>query len=347
MRLQSIAHALPELSVDQATAWQILSGSPEVAALRPRSQEILRKVLTNDHGIETRHFAVRDFDRLFSRDAGELNQCFEAEAPKLASEALVVALEKAGVLPSELDALFICTCSGYLCPGVSSHVAEQLGIRSDAYLADFVGLGCGAAIPTLRGVSGFLSENPDAVVAMVAVEICSAAFFLDNDPGVLISLCLFGDGASASIWRGGTVRSGEWSLLGWDTEHDPSKRELLRFVNEEGKLKNKLHRLVPETVAQLADRLRARAVAGLGAGPLPEVVSHGGGRNVLDSLRGSFPDQEFLIAADVLRRCGNMSSPSVLVAFEQFLQTPGGESAWLLSFGAGFSAHGVFARREE
>ena len=38
-------------------------------------------------------------------------------------------------------------------------------------------------------------------VAMIAVEISSAAFYIDDDPGVLISLCLFGDGASASIWE--------------------------------------------------------------------------------------------------------------------------------------------------
>ena len=29
----------------------------------------------------------------------------------------------------------------------------------------------------------------------ICVEVCSAAMYLDNDPGVLISACLFGDGA--------------------------------------------------------------------------------------------------------------------------------------------------------
>ena len=98
-----------------------------------------------------------------------------------------------------IDALFVCTCTGYLCPGVSSHLAEQIGIRSDAFLNDMTGLGCGAAIPTLHAASCFLAAHPDATVATVAVEICSAAFYLDNDTGVIVSACLFGDGASACV----------------------------------------------------------------------------------------------------------------------------------------------------
>src|SRR5678816_562692 len=36
-------------------------------------------------------------------------------------------------------------------------------------------------------------------VLSICVEICSAAFYLDDDPGVLISACLFGDGAGAAV----------------------------------------------------------------------------------------------------------------------------------------------------
>ena len=77
-------------------------------------------------------------------------------------------------------------------------MAESLGLRSDVWLQDLVGLGCGAAIPALRATSAMLAAAPDSVVACVAVEVCSAAFYLDNDPGVIISACLFGDGAAAT-----------------------------------------------------------------------------------------------------------------------------------------------------
>jgi 3-oxoacyl-[acyl-carrier-protein] synthase III len=36
-------------------------------------------------------------------------------------------------------------------------------------------------------------------VLSVCVEVSSAAMYLDNDPGVIISACLFGDGAGAAV----------------------------------------------------------------------------------------------------------------------------------------------------
>jgi alkylresorcinol/alkylpyrone synthase len=43
---------------------------------------------------------------------------------------------------------------------------------------------------------------------------------------------------------------------------------------------------------------------------------------------------------EILRKHGNMSSPSVLFALEERLRThPNDSSLWLTAFGAGFAAH--------
>ena len=206
MFLESLTTAFPSFSYSQKDCLEITSESPAVQRLRPRSQSLLGKVLSGDSGIEKRHFATEDPTRLFDCDAGELNANFEREAPRLAQEALVQAVQEASLGISDIDALIVCTCTGYICPGVSSHVAERSGMRNNVYLSDIVGLGCGAAVPALRAAQGFLKANPGSRVATVAVEICSAAFYLDDDAGVLISLCLFGDGASAAIWSDVPVR---------------------------------------------------------------------------------------------------------------------------------------------
>jgi alkylresorcinol/alkylpyrone synthase len=138
----------------------------------------------------------------FELTAGGLHRYFEKNAPKLASEAVLKACDLVALKPSTIDALLICTCTGYLCPGLSSYVSEILGLRPNAFLQDLLGLGCGAALPLLETARGILAENPQATIATVAVEISSAAFYLDDEPGVLISLCLFGDGAAAAIWKG-------------------------------------------------------------------------------------------------------------------------------------------------
>lgn len=305
------------------------------ASLKPRSAALVEKILMGgSSGISRRHFALESIETVFTRSTQQLSEDYEREAPALATGALTKALSQAGLDASSIDALFLCTCTGYLCPGVTSYVAENLGLRPDTYLADLVGLGCGAAIPTMRAAHGFLAANPDATVAVVAVEVCSAAFYVDNDPGVLISLCLFGDGASASIWTG-KGDPGDWRADSFTTIHQPAEREKIRFVNADGKLKNQLHKSVPG--------LAAEAVSGLykkrSADP-DQVLAHSGGRDVIDALESVLPFH-LTETRGVLNDHGNMSSPSVLFALERRIADAGktDQRYWLTSFGAGFAAH--------
>ena len=337
MFLHALATAVPADAYTQPQCWDIIDRSPVKARLHKRSRLILHGILRGDHGIASRHLAVPDIERIFDLTPDELNAAFRTEAPRLAGDALSRALAQAGLAAGDLDALFICTCTGYLCPGVTSYVAEGLGLRRDAYLQDLVGLGCGAAIPTLRSASNFLAANPAARVACVAVEVCSAAFFLDDDPGVLISACLFGDGAAATIWRGDPGPSG-LRAFDFQTLHRPEDRDKLRFEMKDGKLRNLLHRSVPELAAGAVRELWDQR----GGRPVKAVISHAGGVDVLAALGAALPDYPLDASATVLRHYGNMSSPSVLFALDEKLRTvaPAADGDfWLVSFGAGFSAH--------
>jgi predicted naringenin-chalcone synthase len=335
MYLRSLATAVPPRSFTQKFCWEAMQEGDFLANLKPRSAGMLNKILNNgSSGIDRRNLALESVDAPFGHCAEQLNHSFEREAPPLASQALRAALEKSGQLPDEVDALFLCTCTGYLCPGVSSHVAEQLGLRDDVFLADLVGLGCGAAIPMMRAAQGYLAANPGAVVATVAVEICSAAFFANDDPGVLISLCLFGDGAAAAIW---TSEGGldDWQAGNFSTLHVPAEREKIRFVNSAGKLKNQLHRAVPGLAAEAVAKLFAQR-----GGEPDQILAHSGGRDVVEALETVLP---FTLTEtrDVLRDHGNMSSPSVMFALERRLDQhhQGDRRLWLTAFGAGFAAH--------
>ncbi|MGA3007525.1 MAG: stilbene synthase [Opitutaceae bacterium] len=337
MYLHALATANPPAKFTQQQCWDIARTSPAVQRLDERAQFILHKVLTGDNGIATRHFAIDGLDRIFDLNADQLNAAFRAEAPKLALAALRPALEQARMRTADIDALLICTCTGYLCPGLTSYVAEELGLRTDVWLQDLVGLGCGAAIPMLRAASHVLAARPEATVACVAVEVCSAAFYVDNDPGVLISACLFGDGAAASVWRASpgpeTPR-----CSGFDTLHWPAERDRLRFETRGGKLRNLLHRSVPEIAARAVNQLWGQR----GPGPVKKILAHAGGRDVLAALETDGPGYPLVESARVLREFGNMSSPSVLFALADALRggPPGPDGDfWLVSFGAGFSAH--------
>jgi len=335
MYLQSVASNPPEVVLKQSECWDLLRQSGGLDSLKPRSRDLVEKILLADSGILTRRFATPEPLSLMGMDAESLHREFEKAAPRLGAGALEKACAEAGVEPSEIDALLVCSCTGYLCPGLSSYIAEALGLRPGTFLQDLLGLGCGAAVPMLEAARGVVAARPGALVATVAVEICSSAFYVDDDPGVLVSLCLFGDGAAAALWRG-EGGAADFRMVGFRTVHRPEHREKIRFVNSGGKLKNQLHRSVPA--------LAAEAVAGLyglRSGDPDLVLSHTGGRDVLDAIERALPGVALDDARAILRNHGNVSSPCVLMALERALHRERADlnRLWLTAFGAGFAAH--------
>jgi predicted naringenin-chalcone synthase len=333
MNLAAVGTAFPSNSFTQQECLDAMKAADFWKGLKGRSQMVIEKVLSGDSGIQKRHFALDSLEQAWSRGAQELNEAYEKEAPDLAVSAIQNAIAKSGHRLDEVDAVFVSSCTGYLCPGVSSHLAERLGLRADVFLQDMTGLGCGAAVPLLRAADGVLARNPDAVVVTVAVEVCSAAFYVEDDFGVLISTCLFGDGAAAAVWVGD---KGEWKVSDFSSLHIPEEREKIRFTNANGRLRNQLDRSVPDLAAATVEKLYEKRQRE------PQAwVTHGGGRDVIDALEHVLPVGELTLARGVMRDYGNLSSPSVLVALERFLDQENAnvEHVWMCAFGAGFSAH--------
>src|SRR5207253_6596649 len=177
-----------------------------------------------------------------------LHTRFLRHAPTLAAKAAQQALTDAGSSPLEMDAVIISTCTGYLCPGLTSYVSERLGLRGDVLALDLVGQGCGAAVPNLRTAEALLLSGRAQRVLSICVEVCSAALYFDDDPGVLVSACLFGDGAGAAVLSSEPNQNGS-RRIEWKTSRSllcPADRELLRFAQKAGMLRNILTRQVPE-----------------------------------------------------------------------------------------------------
>lgn len=340
MYLLSLETADPPNAYSQADCHRIFAASTARQRLRPRSVALMEKLLLRANGITHRRFAFPQVERIFDASPEHLNRVFEAEAPALGTTALQRALAAAGLLPAQIDGLIVCTCTGYLCPGLSSFIAEQAGLPQMCELTDLVGMGCGAAVPALRLADHHLRAHPQHRLAVIAVEVCSAAFYLDDDPGVIISACLFGDGAAASLWTGTPAAGSSWQTGSFSSLHLPEKRDLLRFENAGGALRNRLSRRVPAEAAKAVRALYDQEFSP--DSPAPLILSHTGGRDVLDALETVFPGQAFPESRQVLLQHGNMSSPSVLYVLKAWLdsQSPP-RPLWLTSFGAGFSAYSL------
>jgi predicted naringenin-chalcone synthase len=225
-------------------------------------------------------------------------------------------------------------------------------LRSGVFGLDLVGQGCVAAMPNLRTAEALLASGRARKALSICVEVCSAAFYLDDDPGVLISACLFGDGAGAAVVsreRGSEQRAIEWK----DSESllSPSERDALKFETRDGMLRNILTMPVPAIAARHSAEVFERVLQRhqLRANQISGWVWHSGGRDVLTALREKFDfrNGEMDHTAAVLREYGNISSACVYHVLERSLAngTPPGWW-WMSSFGAGFSCYGALLKVE-
>ena len=347
MFIIGLGTAAPSQRYAQRESWEALRNWPRFSELKPRSHAILKKVLCGDNGIDTRHLALEPLAEVFNQTPDALQARFERHAPALATEAARRALQEAGCAPEEMDAILISTCTGYLCPGLTSYVSEQLGLRSNIFALDLVGQGCGAALPNLRNSEAILAAGRAKKILSICVEVCSAAFFIDDDPGVLISACLFGDGAGAAVLASEprpNRRRVEWKFAA--SRLVTAEREMLRFSHKNGMLRNILQPQVPQIASEIAGKLFNESLteAGNRREQITGWILHTGGRDVILALR----DRLKLTASDVrhssavLREFGNISSPTVYFVLQAALNDSVPDGLWWMSaFGAGFSCHGA------
>ena len=356
MFIRSVGTATPKARYTKAECLQAFEQSDWFGRLDTRAHFIARSVLQRDNGIDARRLAVDSLGEVFAIDPDTLSQRFARHAPKLAADAAERALAAAGLAAQQIDAVVVSTCTGSLCPGLSGHVIERLGLRHDVMALDLVGQGCGAALPNMELGWTLLGSGRCAQVLSVCVEVSSAAMYLDNDPGVLISACLFGDGAGAAVLSHSPGAAGAMGTAGamgrrieWiDSASliEPAQRDALKFEQRQGLLRNVLTRAVPALAADFAQQVQntVLARAGLDSGDIQAWILHAGGRDVLQAVQRRFdlPPEALRYSAAMLREYGNLSSAFVYFVLQAALADRAPPGWWWLSaFGAGFACHGA------
>jgi len=339
-------------------------------SMEPRERALYRELLL-EGPIRGRHIAVDEDEEICQQDPDSLIGRFERHGRKLAAEAARKALDQAGLAPDQIEGLVVNTCTGYLCPGLSSYVVEDLGLPAFTSALDLMGMGCGGAIPNLEAGCRMIQSGARKTVLCLSVEICSATFFRGPDPDLIVSNSIFADGASAAVLQANLigevpsfkceVSSGDRALqtshfqlhtssglvrfLDFESVTLPEYREKLRYTTQGGRLRNVLTRSVPaigaKAVGQVTQRLLDRNR--LGPSDIHRWIVHPGGTQVLKAVErhlGLTPET-LRYSYEVFREYGNMSSPSVMFVLDKVLREAAplpGEKALLISFGAGFTA---------
>jgi predicted naringenin-chalcone synthase len=352
--ITGLGTASPAHQYSKAQCLAAFESSDWFTKLDSRAHVVARTVLQRDNGIEWRHLAVDDLSQVFNIEANTLAARFLKHAPALAEKAGANALESARLPAEQIDAVVVSTCTGYLCPGLSGYVVEMLGLRTDVQAFDLVGQGCAAALPNMKLGQALLSSGVCDHVLSICVEVSSAAMYLDNDPGVIISACLFGDGAGAAVLsaKPNTVRSQGERRIEWLDSASmtvPAHRDALKFEQRDGMLRNILTREVPALAADHAQQVLQTVLkrTSLDAEEISAWIMHAGGRDVLVALmkKLALEPEQLRYSAAMLRDHGNLSSAFVYFVLQAALADHAeGGWWWLSSFGAGFSCHGALLK---
>jgi alkylresorcinol/alkylpyrone synthase len=352
MYIASIATATPDLTVTQQEAWRFVE-KHYAGRLSRRSLALMRKMLAHP-SIRKRSFAFADPSVLIDEDPDRRMERFTRWAVRLAGEAAKGALDRAGLTAADVSAVTVNTCSGYVCPGISTYLIEALGLPKNTEVYDLVGSGCGGAIPNLK-VSEMLAREKvgRSPVLSIAVEVCSATYQMDDDMGLLLSNVLFGDGAAAAVICGKPLggRPEGLEIVAFRSLYAPEHRDEIRYVYKGGQLHNRLSMELPGIVGRTAgglvrEMLRAES---LDARDIGHWALHPGGEKIINAVRDEvgIPEERLSASRRVLAEYGNMSSPTVLFVLKDILGSGcarPGDLCLLLAFGAGLSAHACLLR---
>jgi predicted naringenin-chalcone synthase len=298
--------------------------------------------------IKRRNFAVDNVESLVDEDLDARITRFTSWSLELSAQAVTKALAQAGLDTGDVDGLVVNTCTGYICPGISTYLIEKLGLSRSVRVYDLVGSGCGGAIPNLEIAQSLLARNGNGVVVSVSVEICSATFQMEDDLSLLLSNTLFGDGAAAAVlW----TRPVGYELVASASRYVPEQRDAIRYVHKHGQLYNQLSLRLPDLVGKAAAQVVADVLEPQSLKPadIRHWALHSGGEKIINAVRDEvgLSEEQVRATRTVLAKHGNMSSPTVWFVLREIEKQGIAPGEWciMVAFGAGLSAHAFLLRK--
>ncbi len=299
-------------------------------------------------GITARHMVMPTEWYMSERNWPDRTEAYLAGAEALFIDAAEKALASAGLEAGEVDTVVTVSSTGVTTPSLEARVAGVMGFRPDVSRVPVFGLGCAGGAAGLSLAARLAEARPGSNVLMVAVEICSVAFRLDDlSKANIVATALFADGAAACVLRAG--EEGLCRIEGAGEHTWPETLNIMGWnVDPEG-----LGVIFDRDIPPFAARHFGPAIAailgrmGLGTADVGRFCCHPGGAKVILALEETLAlerralDHERAVLADY----GNMSAPTVFFVLERLIRAGLPARTALTALGPGFSTHCVALAR--
>ena len=277
-----------------------------------------------------------------------------AEYIRISLEYSVKAIEEcisaARIQKEEITDIIFISTTGLSTPSLDALIINKMRLSQNINRMAIFGLGCGGGVSGYSKACTLAKANPDAVVLLVAVELCSLTFMRnDFSKSNFIGASLFADGVAACL------------ITGDNHEHTP--RKAITFLTNESKIyydsldvmgwqfmdtgfKVLFSSDIPTIIAENVrnDITSFLDKHNLKLSDIKNFIFHPGGKKVLTAYEEALAVQgDFLKnTREVMNDNGNMSSATVLYVLERFFKQ-GFENGYglMVSMGPGFSCEMV------
>jgi predicted naringenin-chalcone synthase len=302
--------------------------------------------------VETRQSCV-DLEEYYRwpRTTGERMDTYATAAYALGRAALEGCLQAIpGLDASSITDLAVVSCTGYTAPGIDILLSRDLGVRPDARRVVIGHMGCFGALVGLRQSLATLRAYPDAVVALLSVEVSSLHFHATRERDEFAMFALFGDGAAAALLINDQRATGPELVDAYCVADFSAAGQMSWTVGDEGFVMG-LSPRVPVTLRRHVREATERLLAphGLGIVDVKHWLIHPGGPSILDAIaaRLNLSEEQMAYSWKVLREHGNCSSATVLLVLRELLVSgtaQPGEWGVMMAFGPGLTLESCLLR---
>jgi predicted naringenin-chalcone synthase len=286
-------------------------------------------------GIESRYSVLPDYgktaDYEFYANSADLTpmpstkkrlEFFRKHAVELSKASVLNALNGSiNIDRKEITHLIVVSCTGLYAPGLDIDLIKALGLRSDVQRTCVNFMGCYAAFNALKLADSFCGNSADAKVLIVCTELCSLHFQNENTQDNMLANALFGDGSACVLVEGRTRKGLNLKPEIFHCDIALNGEEDMAWTVGDVGFEMKLSAYVPDIIQNGIRDLTSRLLGGISK-DLSDVTYfaiHPGGKRILEVIEKELglTHAQNSHAYDVLKRYGNMSSPTVVFVLKE------------------------------